>query len=66
MQNCPLQALARHWRRFWRGTLGPIAVKKEQDEEDSRWAEARARFWAELREGQRQAEASSSKPGRAR
>jgi hypothetical protein len=61
------QALARWWRWPWRrdgrerGVVGPIAAKKEQDEEASRWAEARARFWTELREGQREAEAHCSR-----
>jgi len=39
--------------------LGSSAVK-EQNEESTRWAEARTRFWAELREGQREAESTSS------
>jgi len=57
------QALARRWRSLWRragrlrDVLGPIAAKIEGDEEARRWAEKRARFWAELREGQREAEA---------
>jgi hypothetical protein len=40
------------WQR-----LGSFARKKDQDGEGGRWAEARARFWTELREGQREAEA---------
>src|SRR2546428_8276366 len=52
-------ALARLWRWLWRRPVS-VAAKKEPDEDGSRRAAARARFWAELREGQRQAEASSS------
>ena len=62
------QTLALHWgwlwrrARTWHGILGLITAKKEQDEERSQWTEARARFWAELREGQREAEAHCSRP----
>ena len=61
------RALARRWRRLWRrerrwrGVLGPITAKKERSEDGSRWAEARARFWAELHEGQREADAHRSR-----
>jgi len=57
------QAFARHYG--WvsrmggrvRSVLGLVAAKRERAVEDSRCIEARARFWAELREGQREAEA---------
>lgn len=37
--------------------LGLITAKRERDQEDSRRSAARARFWAQVREGQREAEA---------
>jgi len=40
---------------------GPVAWKKAHDAGGGRDAEARARFWTELREGQREAEARKSK-----
>ncbi len=58
--------LARHWQ-WWRragglrGVLGPIAAKKEVNDEARHWAEERSRFWAELREGQREAEAQRAR-----
>ena len=58
MRNRLREALARRWGRLWR-MLGPSAMR-EMNEESTRWAEARARFWAELREGQREAESASS------
>jgi len=51
------QVLARHWRRMWGGSLGGIAAKRGHDADARRWAEARSRFWTELREGEREAEA---------
>jgi hypothetical protein len=51
------QVLARHWRRLWGGALGGIAAKRHDDAEARRWAAARSRFWTELREGEREAEA---------
>jgi len=53
------QALARSWRSLWRREADPSAANKEQGE---RWAEARARFWAELHAGQREAEAHRARP----
>jgi hypothetical protein len=53
-------ALARLWRWLWRRPVS-VAAKKELDEDGSRWADARARFWTEFREGQRQADAHSAK-----
>jgi hypothetical protein len=41
---------------------GLIAVKTEHDEENRGWAERRARFWTEFRQGQREAEAHRSRP----
>jgi hypothetical protein len=40
-----------------REILGRIGAKKVRDQEDSRRSAARARFWAEVREGRREAEA---------
>lgn len=39
-----------------------IAPTTERDPESQGWGRARARFWAELREGQREAEARRSTP----
>jgi hypothetical protein len=51
------------WRR--RGRVRELirlrAARRAQDKEDSRQTAARARFWAELREGQREAEAQCSR-----
>ena len=55
------KALARHWGWLWRRdgkVLGRLAGKTEHDEAR---AEARAHFWAELREGQREAEAQCAR-----
>jgi hypothetical protein len=49
-------ALARLWRWLWRRPVS-LAAKQEPDRDDRCRAAARARFWAELREGQREAEA---------
>jgi hypothetical protein len=57
------QAIARHGRGVWQRTgrvrelLGLIAAKRERNHEVSRQSAARARFWADVREGQREAEA---------
>ena len=56
-----LEALARLWISFW-GRRASVAVKTEPDRKDRGWTEARRRFWAEFREGQREAEAHSSRP----
>ena len=40
-----------------RELLALIAAKRVRDQEDSRRSVARARFWAEVREGRREAEA---------
>ena len=51
------------WRRLRqaiskvRELLGLIAAKRARGQEDSRRSAARARFWAEVREGRREAEA---------
>jgi chromosome condensin MukBEF MukE localization factor len=34
-----------------------VAARRERSQEDSRQSAARARFWADVREGQREAEA---------
>ena len=53
-------ALARLWRWLWRRPVS-VAAKKERDDNGGRWADARARFWTEFREGQRQAEVDSAR-----
>jgi hypothetical protein len=51
------------WRRLRRAIntvrelLGLVAAKRARDREDSRRSAARARFWSQVREGQREAEA---------
>jgi hypothetical protein len=51
------------WRRLRRAIntvrelLRLVAAKRARDQEDSRRSAARARFWAQVREGQREAEA---------
>ena len=60
-------ALARHygWVRRQgskvRDLFGRTAANQEQAAEDRRHIEARARFWAEHREGERQAEAQCAR-----
>jgi hypothetical protein len=49
--------LARQWRRMWAGSLRHPATQRNHDEEARRWAEARDRFWTDLRQGEREAEA---------
>jgi hypothetical protein len=58
------QALARLWARaVWgRRVLSHIVARNARSRQNSRSDEARARFWAELREGQREAEAQCSRP----
>jgi len=51
------QVLARQWRRMWAGSLRHPAIQRDHDEEARRWAEARARFWTDLRQAEREAEA---------
>jgi hypothetical protein len=61
MPNRLRAAVARFWTALW--TRGDsIATRAEREDEDRTRAEARARFWTELREGQREAQMRSSKP----
>jgi hypothetical protein len=53
------ETLGRVWTWFW-SRRGAIAVKTDHDREGG--PDARARFWSEFREGQREAEAASSRP----
>jgi hypothetical protein len=52
-------ALGRLWRWLWRQPAS-VAAKQEPQADDRRRGAARARFWAELREGQREAEAQAA------
>jgi hypothetical protein len=52
------EALGHLWTSLWR-RRGPVAAKPEQQKEGSGGAAARARFWIEFREGQREADAHS-------
>jgi hypothetical protein len=60
MPNRLREALGRLWTSLWRRRH--IAVKTDHDGKGRRGAEARARFWTEFREGQREAEAHRSRP----
>ena len=61
------QAIAQRSREVWQQTgrarelLRLFAGKRQRDQEDRRRSAARARFWADLREGQREAEAHCSR-----
>jgi hypothetical protein len=57
MQNLLRAALKRLWKSL-SGARGPVASETEHHAGDAR-AEARHRFWTELRAGQREAEAHS-------
>jgi len=59
MRNRLREALGHLWTSLWR-RRGPVAVGT--DEESRGRAHARARFWTEFRQGQREAEAHSSRP----
>jgi len=64
MQNLLLQPLARAWRWLRRRAFGLVAKNSPPEDSSVRSVQARARFWAELRAGQQEAEArhSSSRP----
>jgi len=53
-------ALAAIWRRQWHNASGRIASRGLVEDERSRRLTSRARFWAELREGEREAEARAA------
>jgi hypothetical protein len=55
-----LAALGRLWISFWR-SRALVPKKSEHDARDRNAAMARGRFWTEFREGQREAEAYSSR-----
>ena len=61
--NSLVQMLVRHWAAFRgrRGTAHGTVAKTDGAHENVRRAEARRRFWAELRAGQLEAEAQCSK-----
>jgi len=52
--------LAHYWGNLWR-RFSPVAVEKEQEEPTWPAAADRNRFWRELREGQREAEAHAAR-----
>ena len=54
------RAVERLWRRLG-AYLGPVVPGAGQDGESRRRVRARARFWTELREGQREAQAYSER-----
>jgi hypothetical protein len=55
MQNRLREALGRLWRSFWE-RRARVAVETAHEDERGGRSEARARFWSEFREGQREAE----------
>jgi hypothetical protein len=64
----PLTRMCRSLRRVversWRllgGHVGPIVSRAGQNAESRRRVGVRARFWSELREGQREAQANSER-----
>lgn len=59
-----LAQLSRWMSRLSSGTrdlLGRGAARRARTEDEYRQVQARARFWAEVREGQREAEAQSGR-----
>jgi hypothetical protein len=54
------EAFARLWTLLWRGCDSP-AANTEHDGESRQRAEARARFWNEFRQGEREADAHRSR-----
>lgn len=54
-----IMLLARLWRALWRRRVS-VVTKHDTNEAGSRRADARARFWADLRDGQREAEARAA------
>jgi hypothetical protein len=53
------ELLARLWTSLW--PRGPVGRRQEPDQISRSRGDARSRFWTELREGQREAEAHSSR-----
>jgi hypothetical protein len=57
----PFRRALAHLRRWlWRRQVS-VAPKQEPEQNGSRSADARARFWTEFREGQREAAAHSAR-----
>ena len=61
MQTRLLEAFGGLWRSLW-GRRPLVAAKTRHDETERDCAAARGRFWTEFRDGQREAEAHSSRP----
>jgi hypothetical protein len=51
---------ARLWRSVWQ-RHAPVVAKKDDKDTGRGRTDARARFWTEFREGQREAEAHNSR-----
>jgi hypothetical protein len=60
MRNPFGEALARLWTSL-RRRRAPVAARKVEEQAGGGRVAARARFWAEFREGQREAEALRAK-----
>ena len=52
--------VARFWGKLWR-RFSPVAPDKEREEQAWPAVANRSRFWRELREGQREAEAQAAR-----
>jgi hypothetical protein len=61
MQNPFWRALGHRWRRLWRRAFGATSRKGTLDDPGRARRDSRAHFWAELREGQREAEANAAR-----
>ena len=60
MQTRLLEMLEGLWKSFW--SRRPLVAAKKRHDENRDRAAPRSRFWTELREGQREAEARASRP----
>jgi len=64
MQRRFWHALAHRWRRLWQRGYGATSRKSTLDDPGSGRRDSRAQFWAEFREGQREADARVARQGR--
>lgn len=60
MQRGLGQILVRYWEKLWR-RFSPVAAEKAREEQTWPAVANRSRFWRELREGQREAEAHAAR-----
>ncbi len=55
MWNLSRRMLARCWHQLWRADGHPRMTLSAGAAQENRWVEGRARFWEQLREGEREA-----------